>query len=226
MKFIPLRTIVSFHTPILATLLIMVVAVACSDPENSEAPSDGPDIGFEYAPEERNYSQQQIAFWNSIQSHCGNAYEGRIADATPHYSNIADAERIAIHVRDCTEDLIHISLHVDDDHSRNLLLTRESGTLRLKHDHRNPDGSEEVITMYGGDAPKPGLETRQIFEADDHTAEILPDRFDNFWFLDMMDEETFAYGVHWPKHGHSIRIEFNLAERVEAPPVPWGYEIR
>ncbi len=167
-------------------------------------------------------SDEQLAFWDNIQSHCGNAYEGILADATPYYQ--MDEEHFVIHVRDCTDTLTHISLHIDGDNSRNLMLTKADGTLRLKHDHRNPDGTEEEITQYGGDAPKPGLETRQIFWADAHTASILPLRDDNFWFLDIMDEKTLAYGVHWPREGHSIRIEFDTSQTVEKPDDPWGYE--
>ena len=189
--------------------------------------SEGPDTDFEYAPEvaaeEVVLAPEQLTFWDNVQQLCGNAYRGELADATPYYHGSA-ADRIVIHVRNCTETLTHISLHMDDDHSRNLMLTKASGTLRLKHDHRNEDGTEEQITQYGGDAPSPGLETRQIFRADEHTADILPQRSDNFWFLDMMDDETFAYGVHWPKYGHSIRLEFDITETVEAPPAPWGYE--
>ncbi|CAN5389187.1 hypothetical protein BH23BAC3_BH23BAC3_33840 [soil metagenome] len=167
-------------------------------------------------------SAEQLAFWDNLREHCGNAYVGELADATPFYQTF-EADQIRIHVRDCTDDLTHISLHIDDNHSRNLLLTKEEGTLLLKHDHRNQDGTEEEITPYGGFAPKPGLETRQIFWADEHTAEILPERSDNFWFLDFMDDSTLAYGVHWPTHGNSIRMEFDISELVEAPPAPWGY---
>jgi hypothetical protein len=205
---------------ILSPLIIFIFIYACTE-------ADGPDTSFEYAPEQAaadlQLSPEQTIFWENVQEHCGNAYRGRLADATPFYQTF-DADRIIIHVRNCTDTLTHISLHIDDNHSRNLMLTKVNGTLRLKHDHRNPDGTEEVITQYGGDAPSPGLDTRQIFEADEHTADILPDRFDNFWFLDIMDEETFAYGVHWPKHGNSIRMEFDLTTTVTAPPAPWGYE--
>lgn len=193
------------------------ILLSCTD-------TDGPETDFEYTPDEAALElvDEQQAFWDSLQEHCGNAYAGKLADATPFYEPF-DAESIIIHVRECSDELTHISLHIDDDHSRNLLLTKTEGTLQLKHDHRYEDGTEEEITQYGGLAPLPGLETRQIFEADDHTADILPDRFDNFWFMDFMDEETFAYGVHWPKHGNSIRMEFDLSETVEAPPAPWGY---
>jgi len=201
----------------LTLFTLLIIIASCTD-------SDSPDTDFEYAPEEAALElvDEQQAFWNNIQELCGNAYRGELADATPFYQNF-DADRILIHVRDCTDYLTHISLHLDDNHSRNLLLTKKEGTLQLKHDHRYEDGSEEEITQYGGLAPLPGLETRQIFEADDYTADILPDRFDNFWFIDFMDEETLGYGVHWPKHGNSIRMEFDISEPVEAPPAPWGY---
>jgi hypothetical protein len=201
------------------TLLLVLISAACNESETTDA-------GPQHVPEDVAVSQlsdEQEQFWKNIQELCGNAYEGTLADATPFYHSF-DAERLVIHVRNCTDSLTHISLHLDDNHSRNLLLTKETGTLRLKHDHRNEDGTEEEITQYGGDAPKPGLEHRQIFMADEHTAEILPDRFDNFWFMDIMDEETFAYGVHWPKHGNSIRMEFDISEPAdEIPPTPWGY---
>lgn len=203
----------------ITSVLLPWIIFSCSE--------EAPDTQFDYAPEEAavamEIAPEQLAFWENIQAHCGNAYRGELADATPYYQSF-EADEITIHVRECSESLTHISLHLDNDHSRNLLLTKAEGTLRLKHDHRNEDGSEKEVTQYGGDAPKPGLETRQIFEADAHTSGMLPKRSDNFWFLDLMDAETLAYGVHWPKQGHSIRMEFDLTEPVEAPPAPWGYE--
>lgn len=167
---------------------------------------------------------EQEAFWSTLEAHCGKAYAGSISDVTDHYQAMAEAKEMVMHVMTCEADRIHIPFHVDGDRSRNWVLTRSDGTIRLKHDHRNPDGSEEKITQYGGDAPVPGLATRQIFPADEHTAEILPDRDDNFWFLDFVDADTLQYGVHWPRKGHSIRVSFDLSSPVEPPPSPWGYE--
>ena len=167
-------------------------------------------------------SAEQQAFWGNLQQHCGNSYQSNFADATPYYQPF-DAAETRVHFFNCSDEIIHIALHIGDNHSRNLLLTKTDSTLRLKHDHRNSDGSEETITMYGGDAPRPGLETRQIFWADDHTAQILPLRHDNFWFLDVMNDSTFAYGVHWPIQGNSIRIEFDITQTIDTPPTPWGY---
>ncbi len=203
----------------LLLLISVTFLTACNE-------RDQPDTSFEYAPEEAaeefKLASEQLAFWENIQSYCGNAYEGILADATPYYQSF-DADKIVIHFRNCTDTLTHISLHLDDDHSRNLLITKQPGTLQLKHDHRHEDGTEDDITQYGGMANSPGLENRQIFYADEHTADILPLRHDNFWFVDLMDDETLAYGVHWPKQGNSIRMEFDISTPIEAPPTPWGY---
>jgi hypothetical protein len=166
---------------------------------------------------------EQVAFWERMREHCGRTYLGQVADATPYYLNRLEGRDLVVHFRECTDDRLHVPMHVDDNRSRNWVLTKVGGTIRLKHDHRGEDGAEEEITQYGGDAPVPGLATRQIFPADAHTAAILPDRFDNFWFMDFIDDDTFAYGVHWPKVGHSLRIVFDLITPIEVPPAPWGY---
>jgi hypothetical protein len=165
---------------------------------------------------------EQDAFWAALQALCGNAYRGRVSDATPHYSSSLRGEAV-MHVMECSENRIHIPFHLGDNRSRNWILTRVNGTIRLKHDHRHADGNEEQISQYGGDAPVPGLATRQIFPADAHTAAILPDRADNFWFFDFVNDTTLQYGVHWPKFGHSVRFEFDLSTPVPPPPRPWGY---
>ncbi|TVQ31470.1 MAG: hypothetical protein EA370_12895 [Wenzhouxiangella sp.] len=199
-----------------------LLVTASSHPDNMEA--DG-----RYRTSGRNQHgsapvPEQDAFWARMESLCGQAFPGRISDVTPYYASVAEAESFVMHVMSCSDERIHVPFHVDDNHSRNWILTRSDGTIRLKHDHRNPDGSEEHISQYGGDAPTPGLATRQIFPADAHTASILPERDDNFWFFDFVDEHTLQYGVHWPRHGHSIRIEFDLSSPTSVPPRPWGYE--
>jgi hypothetical protein len=181
---------------------------ASSDPTHGAQPSLPP---------------EQEAFWAALQAHCGQAYAGEVSDITEYYRAGLEGRRAVIHFFECSEDRIHIPFHVDDNRSRNWILTRVGGTIRLKHDHRHEDGTEEDITQYGGDAPVPGLATRQIFPADEHTARSTPLRFDNFWFLDFVDPTTLQYGVHWPKQGHSIRFSFDLSSPVPPPPAPWGY---
>lgn len=201
----------------------LLLLAGCAEPDTASLES--PQSAAMTAPVEgpAGPSPEQDAFWASLQSHCGSAYAGRLSDATPHYAGLAGPVPV-IHFRDCTDDRIHVAFHLDDDASRNWIVTRVEGTLRLKHDHRHEDGTEDEITQYGGDAPLPGLATRQIFWADAHTADILPERHDNFWFLDFVDAGTLEYGVHWPTRGHSVRFSFDLSNEVEAPPTPWGYE--
>jgi hypothetical protein len=169
-------------------------------------------------------SDAQEAFWARLQTHCGEAYPGVVADATPYYRPGVEGRAAVIHFFSCEAGRIHVPFHLEDNRSRNWILTRDSGVLRLKHDHRDPDGTEEEVSQYGGDAHGSGLPTRQIFYADSFTAALLPDRADNFWFLDFVDDETLEYGVHWPKLGHSVRFTFDLSQPVPAPPAPWGYE--
>jgi hypothetical protein len=163
---------------------------------------------------------EQQAFWDRMQGLCGQAFAGKVSDVTDYYRDAIVGKALVVHFADCSETRIHAPFHVDDNRSRNWILTIVDGTIRLKHDHRHPDGREEAISQYGGDAPRPGLPHRQIFPADEHTASILPERADNFWFLDFIDQDTLHYGVHWPRHGHSIRIQFDLSHPIEAPPAP------
>jgi hypothetical protein len=195
-------------------LIAGALLLAC---EPSEPLPERPEEAAQLAPE-------QQAFWTALAEHCGNAYRGRVSDVTEYYREGVEGREAVIHFFDCAEDRLHIPFHLDHNRSRNWILTRAEGTLRLKHDHRHEDGTEEEISQYGGDAPVPGLPTRQIFWADAHTARILPQRWDNFWFLDLVDEETLHYGVHWPTAGHSVRFEFDLSTPVEPPPAPWGWE--
>lgn len=169
-------------------------------------------------------AEAQEAFWATMQTHCGKAYAGRVDDATEYYRAGLEGKALVAHWRECSPTRIHIALHENEDRSRNWILTKADGVLRLKHDHRHEDGTEDEISQYGGDAPLPGLANRQIFRADAHTAQILPLRSDNFWFMHFVDEQTFHYGVHWPTVGHSVRLSFDLSTPVAAPPPPWGYK--
>ena len=182
-------------------------------PSTSAPPADG-----RLAPE-------QETFWNKLQAHCGQAYAGTVDDVTEYYREGLEGKALIAHFRECAPGRIHIALHENEDRSRNWILTLADGTVRLKHDHRHEDGTEDSVTQYGGDAPVPGLPERQIFRADQHTAQILPLRADNFWFFHFVDgDRTLHYGVHWPTMGHSVRMAFDLSKPIAAPPPPWGYQ--
>jgi hypothetical protein len=203
----------------IALLLLALLLAGC---RGDAAPAGGAAADLAPGAASGQLAPEQEAFWARLQAHCGNAYRGEISDVTPYYRDGVAGDAV-MHFMECAEDRIHIPFHLGENRSRNWILTRVGDTIRLKHDHRHEDGTEEKISQYGGDAPVPGLPTRQIFPADDHTARILPHRADNFWFFDFIDEETIQYGVHWPKFGHSVRFSFDLSTPVDPPPRPWGY---
>src|SRR5690606_20268868 len=58
-----------------------------------------------------------IQFWNTLKEHCGKAYEGEIIAGA-----VADdgftGEKLVMHVRSCTDNIIRIPFFVGDDKYR------------------------------------------------------------------------------------------------------------
>ncbi|MGY6554602.1 MAG: hypothetical protein ACXIUM_08785 [Wenzhouxiangella sp.] len=169
----------------------------------------------------------QTSFWESLQGLCGQAFAGRLVA----YDEDIDAgwlpERLVIHVRRCSSAQIEIPLHVGENRSRTWILTQESGLMRLKHDHRHADGSEEAVTWYGGHTTDPGRAWRQTFPVDDFSKALflthdLAGSITNFWYMEVVPGSHFAYGLTRP--GRHLRAECDLTESVEPPPAPWGHD--
>jgi hypothetical protein len=165
----------------------------------------------------------QDAFFASLQQLCGNAYEGTVIERLPAPDTVFEGRRLVMHVRQCAPHEIRIPFHVGEDRSRTWILTRTADGLRLKHDHRHEDGSEDEITQYGGDTSDPGTATRQEFPADAHTASLIPAASTNVWTVEVIPGETFAYALRREGTDRRFRVEFDLTRTVPAPPTPWGY---
>src|SRR5687767_12830532 len=165
------------------------------------------------------------AFFGRLSALCGQAFEGRIA-SPPVESDAAFAgKRLVMHVRDCSDDVIRVPFHVGADRSRTWVITRTSTGLRLKHDHRHEDGSEDKVTQYGGDTVSVGTEVRQEFPADAFTKELLVREgntagVENVWAVEVHPRRTFAYELRRPNR--FFRVEFDLTRPVPPPPPPWG----
>lgn len=155
---------------------------------------------------------------------CGQAFEGEVVSTDPRDDDFA-SQRLVMHVRECGEDELRVPFHVGEDRSRTWVITRlDDGRLRLKHDHRHEDGSEDVLTQYGGtsEAPASGLsvdfpadqESRDLFER-----EGIPDSMQNTWTM-AIEDGAFIYALNRPNRNFEAR--FDLTQPVEAPPAPWG----
>jgi len=163
----------------------------------------------------------QDQFWNSLRALCGNAYAGRLAQSVPLDTAFA-GKPLVMHVRQCTDTEIRIPFHIGDNRSRTWVVTRTGHGLRLKHDHRHADGSEDVITQYGGDSRSAGARGVQEFHADSLTAALIPAAATNVWTVEVADGVSFAYALRREGTERRFRVEFDLSRTVPAPPAPWG----
>lgn len=127
-----------------------------------------------------------------------------------------------MHVRSCTSGEIRIPFHVGGDRSRTWVLTTTADGIRLKHDHRHQDGSEDAVTQYGGDARPPFEAGRLEFPADSFTIGLIPAAATNVWTIEIEPGQRFVYALRREGTDRRFRIEFDLTRPVPPPPGPWG----
>lgn len=167
-------------------------------------------------------------FLASLSAMCGNAYQGRIVANEPMQPDDAfEGKTMVMHVRTCEPGRVLVPFHVGDDRSRTWVLTLHGDRLRLKHDHRHEDGSEDELTQYGGDSTTPGTATRQEFPVDQFSIDLFT-RMDravstvNIWAMEVVPGKSFTYELARPT-GRLFRVEFDLTVVVDTPPQPWGH---
>ncbi|MFP5380479.1 MAG: hypothetical protein ACLGHP_12180 [Vicinamibacteria bacterium] len=204
-------------------------AAADSAPAAASPPADAPaDMQPAAAPAD--------AFLAAIARHCSQAFAGRIVanapDPTappPAAPDPFEGQTLVMHVRGCADPTrrIEIPFHVGEDRSRTWILTRTPDGLRLKHDHRHEDGSDDAVTLYGGDTAGPGSATRQEFPVDAESIamferEGLNASVRNTWAMEIEPGERFLYELSRPG-GRMFQVEFDLTAPVAVPPTPWGW---
>ena len=150
------------------------------------------------------------AFFQRLLSLCGKTLEGRVT--SPPSAADADfaGKRLVAHVRDCSPTEVRIPFSVGEDRSRTWVITRIPGGLRLKHDHRHKDGTEDVLSQYGGDTVAPDSALRQEFPADAFSKalfvrEKIPQSTTNVWALEA-GPDFLAYELRRP--ARFFRVEF------------------
>lgn len=169
----------------------------------------------------------QQVWWANMQELCGAAYGGELV----RYDEEMDAgwlnRDVIMHVRECSPTEIRIPLHVGGDRSRTWVLTRTADGIRLKHDHRHADGTEDESTQYGGDTADRGTAVRQEFPADRYSRDLFraqdhPAGVENVWAMEVHPDDRFIYNLTRPNR--DFAAEFDLTSPVDAPPPPWGDE--
>jgi len=169
----------------------------------------------------RGISAGQDGFWSALQGLCGRAYTGRVVEGNASDSSFRNAE-LRMHVRECTPTEIRVPFHVGSNRSRTWVITRTGRGLRLKHDHRHEDGTEDSVSLYGGDTRDAGTTSKQEFHADAHTASLIPAARTNIWTLEVVPGERFAYALRREGTERRFRVEFDLKQPIPVPPAPWG----
>jgi hypothetical protein len=158
-------------------------------------------------------------FLAALRAHCGRAFEGQLINPQPADSAMR-GQRLVMHVRGCG-DTVRIPFHVGTNRSRTWVFTRTASSVRLKHDHRHEDGSEDRITQYGGDARAGGTASTMAFAADSATAALIPAARTNVWTVQITPKQ-FVYELRREGTDRRFRVEFDLTKPVAAPPAPWG----
>lgn len=158
----------------------------------------------------------QDAFFVNLTALCGQMFEGRVTTTDAADAAFANS-RLLMHVRDCSADEVRIPFSVGEDRSRTWVITRTDAGLRLKHDHRHADGSEDELSQYGGDTVGEGSATRQEFPVDPFSKDLFTRRNatvsnTNVWAIEVQPAQFFAYELRRPNR--HFRVEFDLTKPV------------
>ena len=164
------------------------------------------------------------AFFSSIEQHCGKAFEGKVA--VDNQPSPAFDVKLVMFVRKCSQAELQIPFYVGDNASRTWIIKKTGSGLSLKHDHRHKDGTDDLVTMYGGHTSDAGYNQIQSFPVDQYSKELfalqgLPQSITNTWQV-YIYPEMFSYRL--VREGREFRVDFDLTKPISIPAAPWGYK--
>jgi hypothetical protein len=194
------------HAAFLLAFAVPVVMAGCS-------PASAPAAPVAEAPAATPATAD--VFMARLNALCGQAFEGKVVSTDAADADMA-SERLLMRVADCSPTEVRIPFAVGADRSRTWIVTRTGEGLRLKHDHRHADGTEDELSQYGGDTSNEGTETRQEFPADQFSRTLFetkgnPASVTNVWAMEATQTQ-FAYELRRPER--FFRVEFDLANPV------------
>lgn len=176
-----------------------------------------------FAQTKENAQINQDFFWQELQKICGKAFEGKMIAGPENDTTFANKTLIMC-VLKCNKEQVYIPFYVGNDRSRIWIFTRHKKGLSLKHDHRHLDGKPDSITFYGGHTTNSGSKTRQVFPADQETADMLPAAIGNVWWVDLVPGEYFSYNLRRVNTDRVFTIKFDLKQEVKTEEKPWGWK--
>jgi len=156
------------------------------------------------------------AFFANLTALCGQRFEGKVVTTEAADSDFV-GKRLLMHVRDCSKDEIRIPFWVGEDRSRTWVVTRTESGLRLKHDHRQPDGKTDPLHWYGGDTANEGTAERQEFPVDQESIDLFNAQnasvsTTNVWAMEVHPGKTFTYELRRPNR--HFQVDFGLTKPV------------
>lgn len=166
-------------------------------------------------------NSNQDKFFDAVKAHCGKAFSGKAEDSTD--STAYNGRKFVLHIRDCSDIQIKMPLHIDENSSRILVLTKIDGSIKLEHDHRHADGSSGALTLYGGYSYADSTANLQNFLESPESIAITkahaPARtYPSVWSI-ILSSEEITYQVVRP--GRTIKSKFKFTDTVAHPPLAW-----
>lgn len=162
-------------------------------------------------------------FWKNLEKHCGKSYEGTVTAGGKEGDGFT-GEKLVMQVLSCEPNRIRIPFYVGDNKSRTwVLFKNENQILRLKHEHRHEDGTEDTVTQYGGENSNYGFENLQMFPADQETAKRISYASTNLWWI-TLDDKTFTYNLRRIGSDRLFTATFDLAKPIVFSEKPWGWK--
>lgn len=169
-------------------------------------------------------ASNQESFFDAIKSHCGKAFSGSVEDSSN--STAYNGKKFVLHIRDCSNTQIKMPLHIDDNSSRILILTKSGESIKLEHDHRHPDGSPDALTLYGGYSVDSTAKVANFPESSESiaiTKAHAPNRtYPSLWSI-ILSAEDITYQVVRP--GRTIKSNFKFTDTLSDPPTAWDLVI-
>jgi len=197
----------TLHGPV-AKSRILVILLGVTIAACSRGPPDDP----------------QVAFWQSIRSLCGQAFEGRLIEGSAADS-AALREPLVLEVWQCYADELRLALHAGDDHSRVWLVSPTSDGLALHHSLHGRDGEALPYSGYGGETVGLGTATTQVFLPDQETLADVPTSEGAEWVLEVVPGDRITYRLRSPATA-DFRVDFDWGARAARQPAPWGFTRR